>query len=144
MNKNVEDILNSARRYRACNALEQITDIKSAIDVLLTPQGREFAVNTSYPSLDAFRVNMDALAGINSVLVDAGRVLTHNHDIVAVGDTAVTVKASGPRALYHVMAMHGAKARVEARNFAVVTITSVGGTIEYDNDGTAVIAIERK
>lgn len=142
MTPQVEKIIETARRLNACELLSQITDIKSAIGVLLTPQGREFAQLTKYPTLEVFRENSRNLAVLEHVYLDCGSTLTHNHNVVAVGNSDVTVAAFGTEALYHVIAMHGAKVKIDARNYAVVTATSVGGNIEYTNDGTAVINLE--
>lgn len=144
MTRNMEEILKTLHRLNACDISSQITDIKTAIGVLLTPQGREFALNTNYPTLAAFRENMAILADMDNVFVDSGSIVTDKYNIVAVGNSDITLYAVGTEALYHVMAMHGATVKIDARNYAVVTATSVGGNIEFTNDGTAVIAIEEK
>lgn len=144
MTRNMEEILKTLHRLNACDVSSQITDIKTAIGVLLTPQGREFALNTNYPTLAAFRENTAILADMDNVYVDSGTVITDNHNVVAVGNSDVTLYAIGTDALYHVMAMHGANVKIDARNYAVVTATSIGGNIEYTNDGTAVIVMEEK
>lgn len=142
MTKELEEIIAKARRLNACDKLSEISDIKSAINILLTPQGREFAQLCKFPSLDDFRKNKQYLAVKDKVYLDFGKVVTNGPDIIAVGDTEVTVYASGAKALYHIMAMHGARVEINAVNYAVVTATSVGGTIEYKTDGSAVIVLE--
>ena len=142
MTRDVQEIIKTAKRLNACDIISQITDIKTAIGVLLTPQGREFVQTTKYPSLDTFRENKANFAEMENVYVDSGYIFTDNHNIVAVGNSDVTLCAFGTEALYHVLAMYGARVRIDARDYAVVTATSVDGNIEYTNDGTAVIATE--
>lgn len=142
MTKNVEDIISTAKRLHACGTLSQITDLKSAIEVLLTPQGREFALNTHYPTLQIFRENKEDFKGFDNVFVDSGAVVSDCRDIVAVGDSDVVVYAIDPKSLYHIVVMHGATVRIDARNYAVVTVTSVNGNVESSTDGTAIIKIE--
>lgn len=142
MTRNIQKIITTAIRLNACDIISQITDIKSAIGVLLTPQGREFAKATKYPTLDAFRENKENLAVMDNVYIDSDVVLTDNYNVVAVGKSDVTVYAFGTEALYHVIAMHGATVKIDARDYAVVTAIAIDSNIEYTNDGTAVISIE--
>lgn len=142
MTKDIEKIVNTATRLNACRRVLGITDMESAISTLLTPQGREFAMRTGYPSLATFRDNLAEVSQVYGVYVDAGKCICAAHDIVAAGDTDLTAIVSGTERLYHVMAMHGARVRIDARDHAVVTATSIGGDIEITNDGTAAINIE--
>jgi len=143
MTKSIEKIVNTATRFHACGKEHEIEDMKSAITTLLTSQGREFAMRTGYPYLVVFRDNVAELSRVPGVYIDAGRCVSSMYDTVSVGDTSLTVIASGAERLYHVMVMHGATVKVDARNYAVATVTSVGGSIEVNNDGTAIINIEK-
>lgn len=140
----LEEIINAARRYKACEKASAITDAASAVAAILSPQGREFALHTGYPRLEDLRASAEVWKDIPEVSVDKGRVDSSAHETIAAGDTEAVVAASGPERLYRVMAMHGAKVRIEARDYAVVTATNVGGEIEVANDGTAVVNIEEK
>lgn len=144
MTNDIEKILETAKGYRACDKTEGITDMPSAIATLLSPQGREFALNTGYPDLATFRENTEGLGKVRGVFVDRGKCLASNMDCIAVGDTDLTLTLSGTDRLHHVMAMHGAHVTVDARRHAVVTITKVGGTVTVTGDGTAAINIEKK
>ncbi len=143
MTKSVEKIVNTAARFNACNIVSEIKDMNSAIATLLTPQGREFAMRTGYPSFAAFRENVAELSRIPGVFIDAGKCVCSIYDTVSVGDTFLTVMAFGVERIYHVMAMHGARVRIDARNHAVITATSIGGYFEFINDGSAIINIEK-
>lgn len=144
MTKDIEKILETAQRYKACEKTDNITDMPSAIATLLSPQGREFALNTGYPDITTFRENATELSKVRGVFIDLKRRLASNMDCIAVGDTNLTVSLSGTDKLYHVMAMHGAHVTVDARRYATVTITKAGGTVTITGDGTAAINIEKR
>ena len=144
MTQDIEKILKEAHGYKACDKTESITDMQSAISTLLSPQGREFALNTGYPALSVFRENMESVSKVRGVFVDCGKCLASNMDCVAVGDTDLTLSLSGTDRLCHVMAMHGAHVTIDARRYATVTITKVGGSVTVTGDGTAAVNIEKR
>ncbi|MCM1295857.1 MAG: hypothetical protein NC311_09975 [Muribaculaceae bacterium] len=144
MTKDIEKILETAQRYKACDVAHKITDMPSAIATLLSPQGREFALHTCYPDLATFRENAEAVAKVRGVFLDRGKCLVSNIDCIAVGDTELTLSLSGTDRLYHVMAMHGAHVTVDARRYATVTVTKAGGSVTITGDGTAAISIEKR
>lgn len=144
MTHDIEKILREAHGYKACDKTDGITDMQSAITTLLSPQGREFALNTGYPTLSVFRENMESVSKVRGVFADRGKCLASNMDCVAVGDTDLTLSLSGTDRLYHVMAMHGAHVTVDARRYATVTVTKAGGTVSVTGDGTAAVNIEER
>lgn len=144
MTKALRDILDMARRFKACGKADGITDIRNAVDTLLSPQGREFAMNTGYPTLDALRSVADEIKDDARVFVDRGKVYTDSYDSIAAGNTELTIDASGTERLYHVIAMHGAKVNVNASRYAVVSVTAVDAEVVIDSDGTAYVSEERK
>lgn len=142
MTQGVNKIVKVAQRYKACAKALEIDSIESAISVLLSPQGREFAINTKYPLIEVFRDNKSAAEGLSNVIIDSSAVITDIHDMVVAGNSEITFIASGTKALYHIIAMHGAKVTIKASNYAVVTATKINAEIECINDGTALIKIE--
>lgn len=144
MTSNIDKIISEAISRKACGKVREIRSMGNAISVLLSAQGREFAIRTGYPTASVFRDNRDALSGVPGVYVDAGHIHASGHDTVAVGDTVVTVEAGNPDGLYHIISMHGAHVILDASDYAVVTLTVIDGTFEIVNDGTAAITIERK
>ncbi len=144
MTSDIEKILETAQRYKACGKTDGITDMASAIATLLSPQGREFALNTGYPSLATFRENKESVSKVRGVFVDSEKCLASNMDCIAVGDTDLVLSISGTDRLYHVMVMHGAHVTLDARRYAAVTVTKVGGTVTITGDGTAAINIEKR
>lgn len=140
--KGIDDIKQNAHSLGACALLDNVDSFKDAVRLLTTPQGREFACRTGYPSLDTWRENESDVKDL--VFLDSGDV-TVCGDCIAVGSTNVDVIAVGTEKLTHIIIMHGARLSLTACRYAVVTITNVCGEIEQiDNDGTARIYIEEK
>lgn len=141
----IEDIRKNALRLGACAKAKELGSIKEAVDLLLTPQGREFAMKTCFPDLATWRENPYEVDNTEMVLLDMGSDnYAENEDCIAVGNTTLEILFDNPDRLYHVMAMHGAKIIIKARNYAVVTVTNVRGKIRVINeDGTAVITEEK-
>lgn len=140
--KTIHDIINSAKEYKACEIADGISSPHEAITALLSPQGREFALNTSFPHVDDFKAIESDLLKDSRVFLNSGVVSCRQYKAVAIGDTTLDFVAYKPTALYHIMAMHGAKVTIKASRYAVVTATNIGGSIEVINDGTAVVNIE--
>lgn len=140
--KTILDIIRSAKEYNACEIADAIGSSHEAITALLSPQGREFALNTGFPHIEDFRALQADLSKDSRVFLDAGAVSCRQYRAVAVGDTLLDFVAYKPTALYHVIAMHGAKVRIKASRYAVITVTNIGGSIEVINDGSAVVNVE--
>lgn len=138
----IDNIKKSARSLGACEKIESITSISQAIELMFSPQGREFALKTDYPYLDVWRENKDAFRDIHGIYIDTTNIVVNNHNVIAVGDAEVSVTLNGTDRLYHIIAMHGAKIKLYVKNYAVATVTSVKATIEIFNDNTAAIDIE--
>lgn len=140
----IRAIIGKARRYGACRAADGIYTASDAISILLTAQGREFAMNTSFPGAMEFRGMKAELQDDGRVFIDSGETTCNRQDAVAVGDSVLDYIADRPDELYHIVVMHGAKVRIRASRYAVVTATNIGGEIIIENDGTALINIEQK
>lgn len=102
-------------------------------------------MKTCFPDLATWRENPYEVDNTEMVLLDMGSDnYAENEDCIAVGNTTLEILFDNPDRLYHVMAMHGAKIIIKARNYAVVTVTNVRGKIRVINeDGTAVITEEK-
>lgn len=140
-------IMEELRRYLnglgACDLKDNVDSLESAIRMMFTPQGREFCIKTGFPTLEFLREHMEELNAIPGVYIDKGYVLTHSHNVIAAGNTALTVKADKPDAIYKPIAMHGASITVKTSCYAVVTATEICGNIVELNDGTAKVTIEK-
>ena len=147
----INDIKKYALALGACNKVESINSIGDAIALLMTPQGREFALKTGFPTYEIWRDLWDSLDEdsdpmINNthLLVDTVKTeLMTGKDCLAVGISKVKVNAYGPKRIIHVLAMHGAEVEINASNYAVVTVTSINATVKIINDGTAKVTVEQ-
>lgn len=127
----------------ACSLKGEVDSLDSAVRMMFTPQGREFCVKTGFPTLDFLRKHKDELVSNRAMLIDMIAKAIDEHEICAAGDSAVTLYADKPDAIYKAIAMHGARIIVRASRYAVVTATEVGGKIFVINDGTAKVTIEK-
>lgn len=141
--KGIDNIKRSAAELGACRKLDPVEYVGDAIALLMTPQGREFALKTGFPDLQVWRANREAARDAIGVYLDTHNVFASNHDVVAVGDSVVSLEVSGTQRLYHVLAMHGAQVEINASDYAVVTITNIGATVRIHNDGTAKVTVEQ-
>ena len=147
----IDDIKELARTYGACNKVESINSIADAVGLLLTPQGREFALKTGFPTYEVWREVWDLLPAdeeprINGIhiLVDSVRMIMHNEDAIVVGLSKLLVDFNRPDKLHHVIAMHGAEVEIQASNHSVITVTNVGAKVSVINDGSAIVNIEKR
>ena len=152
----IDDIKAMALASGACNKVLGITSIKEAVELLMTPQGREFALKTGFPTLRVWSSNKDALKDWNKqsanplydfqsklVAINEPSCRGNNIDMIIVGDTKCTSNFSNPYRLYHLIVMHGAEVEIYASNYAVVTVTNIGAIVKIHNDGTAHVTVEQ-
>ncbi len=140
----IDNIKKTVLALGGCQKATALNSIEDAVNLFMTPQGREFAMRTGFPTIQVWRENAGAIFTMPWIYIDAGNVVASKCDCIAVGDTSLTVSVSGTEKLVHVIAMHGAEVKIDARNYAVVTLTLVGGTFELFNDGTCKISMEGK
>ena len=129
-------------RYNACKKANSIVSLHDAVNMLFTPQGREFCKKSHFPSIEFLRENIDEINSFKTCFVDAGVVSTADHRIFVAGDTFAEIFASRPDEIYYVVAMHGAEVRIIADEYSVVTVLVVDAECEVENDGTAKISFE--
>lgn len=139
----IDYIKEMALNLGACDKVESINSISDAIDLLLTPQGREFALKTGFPSLELWRTIANHILLPDCVFLDDDKVRVCDSNLVVVGESLVSIIADKPVYLYHVIAMHGAKVEVYASNYAVVTVTNINAETIIHNDGTAHVMVEQ-
>ena len=139
----MDELMKYLNGLGACSLKGEVDSLESAIRMMFSPQGREFCIKTGFPTLDFLRKHREELNAIPGVCIDKGYVLTHNHDVIAAGNTALTVIADKPDAIYKPIAMHGASITVKTSCYAVVTATEICGNIVTLNDGTAKVTIEK-
>ncbi|MBD5319356.1 MAG: hypothetical protein HDS07_00420 [Bacteroides sp.] len=139
----IDDIKAMAYTLGACNKVESINSIADAVGLLLTPQGREFALKTGFPSIELWRTTANHILLPDCVFLDEDKRGVDESDVVIVGESSVSIVADKPIKLYHIIAMHGAEVEINASNYAVVTVTSINATVRITNDGTAKVTVEQ-
>lgn len=135
----VKDIIEKTVLLGACEKSSKATDWKSLAWLFFSPQGREFCLKNNFPDIATFR---DVRQHIESygVFVEK-KVDRKNKDTALIGSDDVSILSfSGVEKAYKVILMHGAKAVIRLRNYAVVKIESAGSWFEVENeDNTGVV-----
>lgn len=141
----LQRILDGARRRNGCAMIDDVESLEDAFHLLMSPQGREFALLTGFPTLADLRSVRERLEKIGGVYIDSGKAEIADTDcILAAGNTELGVELSGTQRLWHIVALHGAKVRLRAGKDAVVSVAvAADAEVAVINDGTAVVNIER-
>lgn len=138
--KSVKDILAQAVNNGACEKSTGASDWRSLAWLFFTPQGMEFCENTNTPLLSEFR-EMDSCISDYGVFVDKGEITRANDtNIALVGEASAKLVYDDNTKVHKVILMHGAKAFIVARNFAVVRLVNIGGCeVKINKDKSSVI-----
>lgn len=138
-NKNLEEIRISALRGGACRKVMRIHDFPELIKLMFTPQGIEFCQDHNFPSVEVFRKNRDSLEGLE-VYVDAGNIALKGREYVCiVGDTDATIEAAGTKFIHTIILMHGARATINAKDYAVLNVANISGEYSIKKDRTVIV-----
>lgn len=118
-----KDIIEKAVSLGACGKSGKATDWKSLAWLFFSPQGREFCLKNNYPDIAIFRDIRQHIEPYG-IFVEK-KVDRKNKDTALIGGDDVSVLSfSGVEKAYKVILMHGAKAVIRLRNYAVVKIES--------------------
>lgn len=138
-NKSVDAIRAMALQTGACKKINRIQDFPDLIKLMFTPQGIEFCQDHNFPSVEVFRKNRDSLERLG-VYVDAGNIALKGKEYVClVGDTKATIEASRPQFTHTIILMHGARAQINAKDYAVLNIVNISGEYSVNKDGTVIV-----
>lgn len=140
----IDDIKQAGAQLGACPLLARAETMDSLLSLLFTPQGREFCSTHNFPSLEIIRGLDATTAKHNDIYVDSGLVhITARGNMAIVGNTIATIEVDGVHCqeLVKIIVMHGAKANIKARNYAVVIASTIGDqtSIEHQQDNEAQI-----
>lgn len=136
----VKDIMQEAIGLGACSQSAKATDWKSIAWLFFSPQGREFCRDHNFPNMETFRA-MAPYVGKYGMYVEKS-VNETNKDVGLIGDCFGILHYSGTDRAYKVILMHGAKARINLRNYAVVRLENISGSYEIINeDGTGEVLV---
>lgn len=129
-----EELIKGLEEHGACSRSREARNITSISKLVFTAQGREYIRNNNYPTLDIFRALKRKIEK-NNIYVD-GNIHATNKSVVIVGDSTATLNYTGLADRYKVIILHGAKAKINVSDYAVVLIDNIGGSYEINNDGT--------
>lgn len=135
MNKEFFEIAN---RLGACRLLHGTESKEDLMRLLLTPQGTEFCTKNNFPSMAQLQQFKGATAERLGIFIDTDTKLTNPAKVFLAGRT-LAVLHFDVIGRYNVILMHGAKAEIQASNYAVVFIKNAGGEVEIVKDNTALI-----
>lgn len=117
-NKSVDAIRAMALQTGACKKINRIQD---------------------FPAVEVFRENQSNLQGLE-IYVDAGDITLKGKEYVClVGDTKATIEASRPQFTHTIILMHGARAQINAKDYAVLNIVNISGEYSVNKDGTVIV-----
>lgn len=86
-----------------------------------------------------FRKNRDSLEGLE-VYVDAGNIALKGREYVCiVGDTDATIEAAGTKFIHTIILMHGARATINAKDYAVLNVANISGEYSIKKDRTVIV-----
>lgn len=138
--KSVSEIMEQALKNGACSKSKGVSDWKTLCWLFFTPQGLEFCEENNFPSIASFR-EMDNSISDFGVFVDKGEINRSNDSNIAlVGKTDGKLVFDDNTKVHKVVLMHGAKAFIVARNYAVVRIINIGDCkVTIHKDKTSVI-----
>lgn len=120
-------LFNMAEQYRTCCMFKGTEDIEQVVRLFTSPQGVEFCQRYNFPDIQTLRKFKQYEVERFGVFIDAGRIAMNNvRRIVLVGDTQATITCDNTWR-YEIILMHGAKAKVMASGWSVVTITNKTG-----------------
>ena len=138
-NKSVDAIRAMALQTGACKKINRVQDFPELIKLMFTPQGIEFCQDHNFPSVEVFRKNRDSLERLG-VYVDAGNIALKGKEYVCiVGDTDATIEAAETKFIHTIILMHGARAKITAKDYAVLNIVRIGGEYSIKKDGTVIV-----
>lgn len=140
--KLIVDLLAEAKTLGACRLGSGVTNPEDAARLLFSAQGREFCLSHRFPTLEMWREIKRNISGLREIgiYVDEGAINIGNRDRVAIiGNTIARASLSGAEQAFTVICQHGARAYIEATNYAVVrTENDDQSNIEVSVDQTAV------
>lgn len=100
--------------------------------LIFTPQGVEFCTKFNFPDIDTFQQHKGSKAEHNGIYINTRVKLRNVEHLLLVGNTNAVLTYDDPAKSYHIILMHGAKAKIKASGYAVVFVTNAGGTVETE------------
>jgi hypothetical protein len=120
--------LEAAKRVEECRMFKGTETFPELVALFTSPQGIEFCIANSFPSLAALRLFKKEQPEKYGIYIDAGSItLTDPECAILIGRTNATVKCS-TCARHKVVTMHGAVATILASRWTVVRAIAAPGS----------------
>lgn len=145
MEDNIQDILRpihlQARLLGACSKFTGKESLQQLVALFKSPQGIEFCMKTHFPNMSTLRIFKAYGVERYGVHIDSGSIVLDNPEyVVLCGRTTATIHCYDSKVLHHIVLLHGAKAIVDASDWAVVkTDVEQGCSIIRNTSENAVI-----
>lgn len=119
---------NLAEKYRKCSMFKGTEDVQGIIRLFSTTQGIEFCMDYHFPNLATMRLFKPYLDPVrHGIYLDAGAATIDNPSkVILIGRTTATINCSSLDR-HDVILMHGAKAVINASDWAVVFVNAEQG-----------------
>ncbi|MEG1554167.1 MAG: hypothetical protein RR363_04015 [Rikenellaceae bacterium] len=135
-----EYVFNKAVSMGACALYTGKEDMNELARLFFTPQGQEFCVNHNFPDYPTFQMLKSDEFEQEGIYIDEDVRLANKAKVGLIGDTYAELVYTDPNKRHEVILMYGAKAKIVARDWAVVFVTNAGGgEVVCDADDTAKI-----
>lgn len=132
---------NLAEKYRKCSMFKGTEDVQGIIRLFSTTQGIEFCMDYHFPNLATMRLFKPYIdPARHGIYLDAGAATIDNPSkVILIGRTTATINCSSLDR-HDVILMHGAKAVINASDWAVVFVNAEQGcTVIRSTTDNAVI-----
>lgn len=111
-----------ARQLDECSMFTGEESLPELVDLIFTPQGREFMLANNFPSLVNFRKFKPYQPEQYKVYIDCGTIkLNEPERCILIGNTIAEIHCTRTRTT-NIVLMHGAKALVYGYNYAVIKV----------------------
>jgi hypothetical protein len=136
----IKQIHEQAQLLGQCGKFTGNEDLNGLIELFRSPQGEEFCLKHQFPSLNTFAMFKPFNVHEKGVFINfGGLVISDKRQVVLVGRTSATINCT-ENVRYEILLLHGAKAVVNAHNWAVVAIHAGKGCEVIKNvSGNAVV-----
>lgn len=140
METQIRQIYKQAKQIGCCNRFKGTENLSELIDLFRSPQGIEFCMAHRFPSLSTFAMFPSKETEEKGIFINSGSIELHNPGkVVLVGDTTATILCDSPDILTDIYVMHGAKATIYAKGWAVASIEVADGVTESHREDQAII-----
>lgn len=129
-----------AQHLGQCGKFTGSEDLNGLIDLFASPQGVEFCLAHHFPSLNTLAMFKPFEVHEKGIFINfGGLTISDRQRVVLIGRTSATINCND-NVRYEIILMHGAKAVVNASNWAVVSVKADKGCQVIKNaSGNALI-----